>query len=100
MKLKYNFAIQKVTDFWAAVPIGEDSRHYHGVISLNESSHDMMEFLREDITEEQLLDKMFRKYRDDEADRTPEGDARDLEILREDVSNFIQKLSEESLLVY
>lgn len=99
MKLKYNFAIQKVTDFWAAVPIGEDSRHYHGVISLNESSHDMMEFLREDITEEQLLDKMFQKYRDDEAVRTPQGDARDLERLRKDVHAFILKLNEEGLLV-
>ena len=53
MKLKYNFAIQEVTDFWAAVPVGKDARRYRGVMSLNESAKDMMEFLREDITEEQ-----------------------------------------------
>ena len=54
MKLKYNFAIQEVTDFWAAVPVGKDARRYRGVMSLNESAKDMMEFLREDITEEQV----------------------------------------------
>ena len=53
MKLKYNFAIQEVTDFWAAVPVGKDARRYRGVMSLNESAKDMMELLREDITEEQ-----------------------------------------------
>ena len=52
MKLKYNFAIQEVTDFWAAVPVGKDAKRYRGVMSLNESAKDMMEFLREDITEE------------------------------------------------
>lgn len=98
MKLKYNFAIQQVTDFWAAVPVGADARKYNGVMSLNETARDMMEFLREDITEEQLVDKMFEKYRDDENDRTEEGDKRDYETLREAVRDFVQKLSEAGVL--
>ena len=82
MKLKYNFAIQEVTDFWAAVPVGKDARRYRGVMSLNESAKDMMEFLREDITEEQLVQKMLETY------DVPE------EQLRHDVAELIQKLRE------
>ena len=86
MKLKYNFAIQKVTDFWAAVPVGRDAHWYHGVMSLNESAKDMMEFLREDITEEELVQKMLETY------EVPE------EQLRRDVAELTQKLREAEVL--
>lgn len=98
MKLKYNFAIQQVTDFWAAVPVGADAKKYNGVMSLNESARDMMEFLREDITEEQLVDKMFQKYRDEEDVRTDEGDKRDYATLQQAVRDFVQKLTDANLL--
>jgi len=88
MKLKYNFAIQEVTDFWAAVPVGKDAKKYKGVMSLNESAKDMMEFLREDITEEELVQKMLKEY------VVPE------EQLRKDVSDFIQKLKDADVLDY
>ena len=88
MKLKYNFAIQEVTDFWAAVPVGKDAKKYKGVMSLNESAKDMMEFLREDITEEELVKKMLKEY------AVPE------EQLRKDVADFIQKLKDAEVLDY
>lgn len=88
MKLKYNFAIQEVTDFWAAVPVGNDAKKYKGVMSLNESAKDMMEFLREDITEEELVQKMLREYTVSE------------EQLRKDVADFIQKLKDADVLDY
>lgn len=87
MKLKYNFAIQKVTDFWAAVPVGRDARLYNGVISLNETARDMMEFLREDITEDELVQKMMTEYPVDEA------------TLRQDVTDFLNKLREANVLL-
>lgn len=86
MKLKYQFAIQKVTDFWAAVPVGADARNYHGVISLNESACDMMKLLQQDITEEQLVQKMHEEYDADENE------------LRKDVHDFIAKLREAEVL--
>ncbi len=88
MKLKYNFAIQEVTDFWAAVPVGKDAKNYRGVMSLNESAKDMMEFLREDITEEELVQKMLKEY------EAPE------EQVRKDVAEFIQKLKDADVLDY
>lgn len=87
MKLKYNFAVQKVTDFWAAVPVGSDALRYNGVISLNETARDMIEFLREDITEDELVQKMLGEYDIDEA------------ALRKDVHNFVVKLQEADVLV-
>lgn len=87
MKLKYTFAVQKVTDFWAAVPVGQDSMNYNGVISLNETARDMMELLREDITEEELVQKMKELYDVDEA------------TLRQHVHEFIGKLQEAKVLV-
>lgn len=87
MKLKYNFAIQKVTDFWAAVPVGRDARLYNGVISLNETARDMMEFLREDISEDELVQKMMAEYPVDEA------------TLRQDVTDFLNKLREANVLL-
>lgn len=86
MKLKYNFAVQKVTDFWAAVPVGRDARIYKGVISLNETARDMMELLREDITEDQLVAKMQQEYDIDEP------------TLRQHVKDFIAKLQEAGVL--
>lgn len=86
MKLKYNFAIQEVTDFWAAVPVGKDAKKYHGVMSLNESAKDMMELLRDDITEEQLVKKMLDTY------DVPE------EQLRRDVAELLQQLREADVL--
>lgn len=86
MKLKYNFAIQKVTDFWAAVPVGKDANRYKGVMSLNETARDMMEFLREDITEDELVKKMLETYEVDE------------EMLRPQVHDFVKQLIEADVL--
>ena len=68
------------------MPVGKDARRYRGVMSLNETAKDMMEFLREDITEEQLVQKMLETY------DVPE------EQLRHDVAELIQKLREAEVL--
>lgn len=86
MKLKFNFAIQQVTDFWAAVPVGADAKRYNGVMSLNETARDMMEFLREDITEEDLVQKMLQTYEVDE------------DTLRPQVHDFVKQLLDAGVL--
>ena len=87
MKLKYQLAVQQVMDFWAAVPVGKDSMRYNGVMSLNETSKDIIELLKEETTEEEIVKKMLEEY-----DVT--GD-----VLRKHVSEFLDKLREEKLLV-
>lgn len=87
MKLKYQLAVQQVMDFWAAVPVGKDSMRYNGVMSLNETSKDIIELLKEETTEEEIVKKMLEEY-----DVTED-------VLRKHVSEFLDKLREEKLLV-
>lgn len=88
MKLKYDFAVQKVTDFWAAVPVGKDALKCDNVVSLNETARDMFNLLRNDITEDQLVQQMLQEYKG--VDETQ---------LRADAQAFIQRLQEADLLL-
>lgn len=83
MKLKYEFAINQLCGTWCAVPVGNQ---YQGVISLNESAADMMKYLSEDISEEDLVQKMLNEY------DVPE------QYLRKEVHEFIEKLKAENVL--
>lgn len=87
MKLKYQMGIQKILDFWAAIPVGKDASRYKGVMSLNETAKDMIEMLKDDVTEEQIVAKLLADY-----DVTEEE-------LRRHVADFLQKLREEGILV-
>ena len=86
MKLKYEFAIRQVCGVWCAVPVGKSANQYHGVVSLNEPAAYMMKYLSEDITEEELVQKMLAEY------DVPEAE------LRQDVSDFITRLKTENVL--
>jgi len=88
MKLKYQFAIHQIADFWAAVPVGRDAANYHNVISLNVSACDMMRFLQQDITFDQLVELMQKEYEDVDAD-----------TLRSDAEAFVQQLRNANVLV-
>lgn len=87
MKLKYNMSIQKVLDFWAAVPVGKDSTRYNGVMSLNETAKDMMELLKDDISEDEMVSRLLMEYEVSEDE------------LRSHVKDFVQKLRDEQLLI-
>ncbi len=86
MKLKYEFAVNQVCGVWCAVPVGKSADKYHGVISLNDSAAEMMKMLSEEISEEELVQKMLAEY------DVPEQD------LREDVKAFIANLQAENVL--
>lgn len=87
MRLKYKMAVQQVAGFWAAVPVGEDSLHYNGVMSLNETAKDMIELLNNDTTEDQIVADLLKEYDVEEAE------------LRQHVAEFLQKLRDEHLLI-
>lgn len=86
MKLKYEFVISEVCDTWCAVAVGDSARKYSGIISLNETAADMMRLLTENITEEQMVQKMLQMY------DVPEED------LRRDVKDFIVRLEAAKVL--
>lgn len=86
MRLKYEFSVNQVCGVWCAVPVGPSASKYSGVISLNETAADMMKYLSQDITEDELVEKMLSDY------DVPEAE------LRQDVQAFIQKLKDENVL--
>lgn len=86
MKLKYEFTVREICGTWCAVTVGQSARQYHNVINLNEPAADMMKFLSEDLTEEELVQKMLAEY------DVPEAD------LRKDVAAFIEQLKAENVL--
>lgn len=86
MKLKYEFAVSQVCGEWCALAVGKSATLYSGVISLNETAAEMMKHLSEDITEEDLVQKMLSEY------EVPEAQ------LRQDVKEFINRLKAEGVL--
>ena len=83
MQINKDFTIQKVGTSYLAVPVGETSKHFHGMIRLNEVGAFIWNALAaRDLTEGELVEAVLAEY---EADRAVvENDVRGvLEILRE-----------------
>lgn len=87
MKLKYDFAVREICGETVAVAIGEGSRVYHNIISLNETARDIFKLIQEGNDEDAIVTKMMAEY-----DVTEER-------LRPEVQALIGKLREEELIV-
>ena len=86
MKLKYDFAVREICGETVAVAIGEGSRVYHNIISLNETARDIFKLIQEGNDEDAIVTKMMAEY-----DVTEER-------LRPEVQALIGKLREEELI--
>lgn len=87
MKLKYNFAVRTICGESVAVAIGEGSREYHNIISLNETARDIFKLIQEGNDEDAIVAAMLKEY-----DVTEEK-------LRPEVQALIAKLKDEGLIV-
>ena len=86
MLIKKDFTIQKVGASYLAVPVGETSKHFHGMIRLNETGAFLWQLLTADTTRDALIDAMTKEY-----DIDAETAAKDIDI-------FITSLKEHSIL--
>jgi uncharacterized protein YihD (DUF1040 family) len=66
MKLKYTFETMKLDEYIVAVPVGDDAEKFHGVIKLNESAAEIFDLLKEDTTEDVIIDELKNRYGDDQ----------------------------------
>ncbi len=62
MKLKYEFVVSEVADKAIAVTVGEDAENFAGMIRLNESGAFIFEKLKEETTEEAIVDAILEEY--------------------------------------
>lgn len=64
MKLKYEFVINEVADQKVAVPVGVDLDNFNGFVKMNDVGADIFEILKQDVTVDEIVEKMLKKYPD------------------------------------
>lgn len=63
MLINKDFTIQKVGASYLAVPVGETSKHFHGMIRLNETGAFLWKQMAEkDCTEAELVEDLLAEY--------------------------------------
>ena len=88
MQINKDFTIQKVGSSYVAVPVGETSKHFHGMVRLNETGAFLWKLMAEkDCTEEELVDAILAEY----------DVAR--EIAAADVHRIVEQLRENKIFI-
>ena len=82
MKLKSGFVTHTVGDEQMMVATGPAGKHFHGLIRSNETAAFIVDRLKEETTEQEIVDAMRREY------DAPE------EVIARDVHRIIGKLQE------
>ena len=84
MKLNNDFLIHDTGNGEMLIPVGEETKRFHGVIKLNATGSEIVHLLEnEDLSLEALLNHFYEAYPDD-----------DKEMIKESVTAFIEKLKE------
>ena len=84
MKLNSDFLIHDTGNGEMLIPVGEETKKFHGVVKLNETGSEIVRLLEnDDLTMEQLLNHFYEAYPD-----TPKED------IEKPVVDFINKLKE------
>ena len=63
MLINQDFTIQKVGNSYLAVPVGETSKQFHGMVRLNETGAFLWKLMAEkDCTEAELVEALLSEY--------------------------------------
>ena len=82
MKLKYEFVVREIMGEYVLVPSGDAALEFGGMITTSEVGSFLITHLKEDVTEDVLVDKLMSEY---EVDR---------ETAAADVTEFLSKLKQ------
>ena len=84
MKLNSDFLIHDTGNGEMLIPVGEETKRFHGVIKLNETGSIIVHLIEDkDLSLEDILNHFYNEYPDDNKDEIKEG-----------VTAFINKLRE------
>ena len=78
MKLKYQFVFQPVGKTYMGVAVGDSAKQFSGMLQLNEVGYDIVSQMTEDISRDEIVDKMLNIYDSD----------------RETASNYVDEVVE------
>lgn len=62
MKIKGDFVLREVMGQSVAVPVGETSKNFHGMIKINASGAEIWKDLEKGLTKEQIAQKIVEQY--------------------------------------
>ena len=88
MRLKYKLSMMDMGGEIAAVPVGENSNEFRGMLKLNEVSAEILSLLEEETTPVEVHEKLKEKY----------PDSTDQEI-GDHLVSFLNQLVREGLLI-
>lgn len=88
MKLKYDFIIDEVAGQKVAIPLGQAEGFTGGFLKLNNTGAYIMELLKNDITEQEIISEIQKNYEVD-----------DVNEVKEWVTSFIESLKKADVLL-
>ena len=71
MHLLHTFLFQPVGKTYMGVPVGESASQFHGLLQLNEVGYDIVSQLKDDITRDELIERLLKVYDIDRDTLTP-----------------------------
>ena len=80
MKLKKGFCTQTISDGQVMVPTAEADTDFRGIVRNNETAAFVVDLLKNEISEEEILDALKQEYEGDE------------ELMKKDLSGVLEKL--------
>jgi len=90
MKLNENFLIHKSDTGELLIPVGEETKKFHGVVKLNSTGAEIAHLLEEkDMSLEDVLNYFYKEYPEEDKEQVKKG-----------VSEFINKLKEINAITY
>lgn len=87
MRIKEGFILRDVADKTFVVAVGELSKTFNGIITLNETGKFIWQLLTKDTTEEEIVEKLLIECEDAQRD-----------VVEKDVKSFIEKLKGDRIL--
>lgn len=86
MKRKDGFIMREVADSWVVVAIGEESKHFNGIVKMNDTSALLFQALENERKKEDLIHTLMETYEVEE------------EKAAKDVDQFCQTLLKAGIL--
>ena len=84
MKLNSDFLIHDSGNGEMLIPVGEETKRFHGVIKLNETGSIIVHLIEDkDLSLEDILNHFYNEYPDDNKDEIKEGVTAFINRLRE-----------------
>lgn len=75
MRIKSNFALRSIAGTWVALPLGDATIDFTGMLTLNESGVMLWRMLEEGCTREEMAEALLKEYEVEQDEALTDVDA-------------------------